>query len=180
MQRAMIFIDGSNFYHSLKKSFGTASIDVEKFCRKIERERSIEGIFYYTAPVNQREYPERFKAQQLFLLKLMTIPNLILFLGRLENRSNGKLIEKAVDVKLAVDLIMNAIDDNYDAALLVSNDADFSPAIEEVQKLGKKVIHVAFPKMQSFHLDNVCDATITINSIDDVILPANDEHKSNA
>ena len=48
-------------------------------------------------------------------------------------------IEKAVDVFLAVDLVTLAIDDTYDAAYLLSADGDFTPAVEAVRKLDKKV-----------------------------------------
>ena len=50
--------------------------------------------------------------------------------------------EKAVDVKLAVDLIeLRAI---YDVALIVSGDQDYVPAVQNVKDHGKTVINVAF------------------------------------
>jgi uncharacterized LabA/DUF88 family protein len=50
--------------------------------------------------------------------------------------------EKAVDVKLATDLIM--LRDIYDVAIIVSGDQDYVPAVEEVKDLGKTVINVSF------------------------------------
>ncbi|MGA7579058.1 MAG: NYN domain-containing protein [Desulfobaccales bacterium] len=50
--------------------------------------------------------------------------------------------EKAVDVKLAVDLI--ALHNIYDMAVIVSGDQDYVPAVQIVKDLGKKVINVAF------------------------------------
>ena len=32
LKRVMVFIDGSNFYYALKRSFSTTKIDFEKFC----------------------------------------------------------------------------------------------------------------------------------------------------
>ena len=58
-----------------------------------------------------------------------------LFEGRLRN-------EKAVDVKLATDLIM--LRDIYDVALILSGDQDYVPAVEVVKDSGKRVINVAF------------------------------------
>jgi len=49
--------------------------------------------------------------------------------------------EKAVDVKLAVDMVEQA--DRYDAAYLLSADGDFTPAVEAVRAKGKKVFAVA-------------------------------------
>lgn len=51
-------------------------------------------------------------------------------------------VEKAVDVKLATDLIM--LRDIYDVALIFSGDQDYVPAVEVVKDSGKRVINVAF------------------------------------
>ena len=50
--------------------------------------------------------------------------------------------EKAVDVKLATDLIM--LRDIYDVALILSGDQDYVPAVEVVKDSGKRVINAAF------------------------------------
>ena len=50
--------------------------------------------------------------------------------------------EKAVDVKLAVDLIM--LRNIYDVAVIVSGDQDYVPAVQVVKDFGKTVINVAF------------------------------------
>lgn len=48
--------------------------------------------------------------------------------------------EKGIDVKLAVDLIVGAIDNKYDIAIIVSSDADLTPALDWVRKRTKKKI----------------------------------------
>jgi len=50
--------------------------------------------------------------------------------------------EKAVDVKLATDLIV--LREIYDIALIVSGDQDYVPAVQVVKDAGKKVVNVAF------------------------------------
>ena len=50
--------------------------------------------------------------------------------------------EKAVDVKLATDLLM--LRDIYDCAVIVSGDQDYVPAVQVVKDSGKKVVNVAF------------------------------------
>ena len=47
--------------------------------------------------------------------------------------------EKAVDVALAVDMVMMAQRDEYDSAYILSADGDFTPAAKAVRDLGKKV-----------------------------------------
>lgn len=55
-----------------------------------------------------------------------------------------KYREKGIDVKLATDLIVGAVDDQYDVALIVSSDTDLIPAIDWVRNRGKKVEYVGF------------------------------------
>ncbi|MBS3734224.1 MAG: NYN domain-containing protein [Phycisphaerae bacterium] len=55
-------------------------------------------------------------------------------------RSFGR--EKAVDVKLATDLLM--LRDIYDVAVIVSGDQDYVPAVQVAKDCGKQVVNVAF------------------------------------
>lgn len=56
-----------------------------------------------------------------------------------------RLREKGIDVKLATDLIVGAIDNKYDVAIVVSSDADIIPAIDWVRnRTGKKVEYIGF------------------------------------
>ncbi len=50
--------------------------------------------------------------------------------------------EKAVDVKLATDII--TLRDIYDIAAIVSGDQDYVPAVEVIKDSGKRVVNVAF------------------------------------
>lgn len=53
--------------------------------------------------------------------------------------------EKGIDVKLATDLIVGAIDGKYDEAVIVSSDSDLIPAIDWVRHRGrKKIEYVGF------------------------------------
>lgn len=50
--------------------------------------------------------------------------------------------EKAVDVKLATDMIV--LRDIYDVALIVSGDQDYVPAVQVIKDSGRRVINVSF------------------------------------
>lgn len=53
--------------------------------------------------------------------------------------------EKGIDVMLAMDLIIGAVEDTYDTAIIVSSDADLLPAIEWVRtKKRRRVEYVGF------------------------------------
>ncbi len=161
-QRVMVFIDGSNFYHSLKSNFESAKLDIGKFCGWAAAGGNLVKIFYYNAPLFQKEDPKAYKKQQVFFESLRKIKRLELFLGRLEKRPDNQKAEKGVDVKLAADLVTNAFYGKYDTAIIATNDADFVPAIKAVQERGKEVYNVSFPKSKSYHLNRVCDKTLTV------------------
>ena len=53
--------------------------------------------------------------------------------------------EKGIDVKLATDLIIGAMDDKYDNAILISSDTDLVPAVDLVRyRFKKKVEYIGF------------------------------------
>jgi uncharacterized LabA/DUF88 family protein len=58
-----------------------------------------------------------------------------------------RTVEKGVDASLITDLLSMAFDDNFDVAVLVTEDADFAPAVKYIQKkTGKKVIQAYFKR----------------------------------
>ena len=53
------------------------------------------------------------------------------------------MVEKAVDVALAVDMVRMADRNEYDVAYLLAADGDYTPAVEAVMGGGKKVFAAA-------------------------------------
>ena len=107
MERFAIFIDGSNFYYWLKATFGKANIDFEKFAQNLCAGRGLVRTYYYNVPVNREDGEDRYRDQQRFITKLHGVPYLHVTLGRLVKRPGG-MVEKGVDVKLAVDMLVMA------------------------------------------------------------------------
>ena len=104
----MIFIDGSNMYHSLKAYFKRTDIDLGCFCGKLTGERRLVRIYYYNASVGQTEEPERYLDQQKFFASVAAIPYTELRLGRLVYTNawpSAPPYEKGVDVQLATDML---------------------------------------------------------------------------
>jgi uncharacterized LabA/DUF88 family protein len=77
-------------------------------------------------------------------------------------RSVILLKEKAADVMLAVQMASLAINDKYDCAYLLSADGDFTPVVELVRELGKKVYAVSVEPMFSSALKRACDSFIPL------------------
>jgi len=168
MKRVAIYIDGSNFYFSVKKKFD-CKIDIEKFCKKLVDGDNLVKINYYIAPIEQQINPKMYAEQQSFFFKLEKISKLKIIFGRLEKRKqDGKeyYVEKATDVNLALDLVLDAQANEYDKAFLISNDGDFSGAVKAVnERFSKKATYVAIGnnKMISYHLKKVATKTLRIN-----------------
>ena len=141
-ERVMIFIDGSNMYHSLKAYFHRTDIDLGKFCEKLVNKRKLVRIYYYNAEVGQAQEPERYKDQRAFFDSVEAIPYTELRLGRLVYTSawpSSPPYEKGVDVMLATDMLTHCFKNNYDTGILVAGDADFVGALQAVKDNGKHV-----------------------------------------
>ncbi|MEK6928572.1 MAG: NYN domain-containing protein [Nanoarchaeota archaeon] len=165
-EKIVIYIDGSNFYFSIKDTFN-CRIDLEKFCKKLARDYELVKINYYIAPVDQLENPKAYAQQQSFFEKLRKINKLNLILGRLEKRKkDGKIyhVEKATDVNLALDLTLDAQKGEYDKAFIISNDGDFSGAVSAAIGFRRKVVYVVIctNKSISYHLKKVASSTFRI------------------
>jgi uncharacterized LabA/DUF88 family protein len=166
-KRVAVYIDGSNFYFSAKKSFN-CHIDIEKFCKKLVENNSLVKINYYIAPVGESN-PEMYVEQQKFFEKLRKIQHLKIIFGRLEKRKRqGEVyyVEKATDVNLALDIVLDAQANVYDAAFLVSNDGDFSGAVKaSIERFEKEIVYVAVGGRNSisYHLKKVASKTLRVN-----------------
>ena len=156
----MIFIDGSNMYHSLKNYFRRTDLDVGRFSNRLLEKRRLVRVYYYNAKVGQKEEPERYKDQQKFFDGIATIPYTELRLGRLvyNNWPNSPPYEKGVDIQLATDMITHSFKDNYDVAILVAGDTDYVGALQAVKDNGKNVEVALFGRERtSMQLRNVAD-----------------------
>ncbi len=164
--RVMIYIDGSNAYHSLKSIFGYTNLDFEAFCKKLAGRRQLVRVYYYNAPVDHTKEPERYKDQQTFFNRMRRIPYLEVRLGRLVYRNwpAERSYEKGIDVKMATDMIVQAFNNLYDVAVLVSGDNDFADALQAVKDTGRHVEVALFgDTWSSQHLRDVADKAVRIN-----------------
>lgn len=117
---------------------------------------------YYVAALkrqNNNEKSEKMYAdQQKFLGKLQQ-QNIPVVFGQIIGYPDKTFHEKGVDVRLAVEMIRFAREDQYDIGYLLSSDTDLVPAVEEVHSFGKQIQYVGTAKGQSFGLTKVCDDT---------------------
>ena len=170
-ERVAIFIDGSNFYHSVRNTtdLKNKKIDFAKLVNALKGDRLLIKTNYYNAPLDRGHNEKTYWAQQRFFSKLKQIPdfNVILCNLRKIRKSDGtfEFAVKGDDIYLATDMISLAYEDVYDSAILVSGDGDFVPAIKKVQKLGKTVENAYFSATRSDYLRKVCDNSILLDKI---------------
>lgn len=165
--RVMVFIDGSNLYHSLKNVTGRTDIDIGKFVQKLVGRRKLVRIYYYNAKVGLKEEPERYRHQQQFFASVAAVPYSELRLGRLVYNNWPSLppFEKGIDVQLATDMLTHGFRNNYDTAILVAGDNDFVGALQAVKDLGKHVEVALFGREgSSRQLREVADRIVGLNS----------------
>lgn len=181
MERAVVFVDGNNWYHALKEAGLTRLgwLNYAKVSAKLIGAREWTGTRYYIGQVQQRGNADLYADQRRYMAWLQsrdTCGRITVHYGRLEERReiNGLarelrkylgglsvqidlgvyrtlvgmakshetttfMVEKAVDVMLAVDLVRMAVQDEFDAAYILSADGDFTPAAKAAKEVGKKV-----------------------------------------
>ena len=164
MERIMVFIDGSNLYHLLKGIYGTSKnlseFDFSKFVNLLCKDRKLIRTYYYNGILNQQRDPEQYRKQQRFFGKLRAIQDFEVITCRMQKDvvdGETRYSVKEDDISIAVDMVKLAFNNAYDAAILVSIDGDFVPAVRVVKETGKKVESVGFVKRFSWHLKQTCD-----------------------
>ena len=161
-QRIIMFIDGSNLYHALEENCGRMDLDFTSFINKVCRERQLFRTYYYNILQDSERRGTAYQEQQRFLATLYTTPLLEVRLGSSKQRGE-MLVEKGVDVMLAVDILQYAWQNLYDTAILVSGDGDFSYALQTVKNWGKHVEVVAFPGNLSYELAQTADTRLILD-----------------
>ena len=150
-----IYLDGFNFYYGVLKGTPYRWLNVAALCQILLPGDQINRIKYFTALVGPRPGdPFKRERPETYFRALRTIPNLTIILGRFlthevtmplspEGFGYAKVLkteEKGSDVDLATHLLMDGFRDDYELAVVVSNDSDLLLPVQVVtQELGKRV-----------------------------------------
>lgn len=169
IKRAIILIDGSNFYFKLRGLGldGLLNFDFSRFSKKLFLNLSLVQAIYYIGGIktdgSKRAY--QMFVNQRRLLSHLKACGFDYYLGYLL-KSGDHYKEKGVDVKIATDLLLGACKNQYDLAFVVSSDSDLIPAIQGAQALRKTIIYVGFKHHPSHALIQACSHTILLNKKD--------------
>ncbi len=172
-ERIIILIDGSNFYYSTARK--GKKVNFEKLIKELLGNRELVGVYYYVAPLDIKADENKYWKHQRFLKMLSEIPKfkvVLCTLKKLKAKNRGYIyIVKGDDVKLSNNLLMGAVKDLYDTAIVISGDEDFVDSIKIVrEEYKKKVGNAYFVKSSSYNLRRACDFTIKLDKIIDKII----------
>lgn len=154
-ERVTVYIDGFNLYFGMMEA-GLEScrwLDLSTLVtRLLKPNQTLSGINYFTSRVSNN--PDKQKRQTVYIEALET-KNISIIYGHyqrnhIECKSCGHIWpiydEKMTDVNIASRMLIDAFQDNYDMALLISGDSDLVPPIRAIhQHFTKKRVFVAFP-----------------------------------
>ena len=146
--KVCIFIDGQNFYRSLQRFDEGLRVDYDRLAAWITQaiggaSTHFGGAYYYVgisadAPPQVEGFLKGLELRQGYYVRREP-----------RKRRTGRCpacgieydytTEKRVDSRMVAELIHFAANGTYDAAVLVSGDDDFVPAVEAVNALGKQV-----------------------------------------
>lgn len=138
-ERIAIFIDGSNLYNGMRDNLASTRVNLNELIRQLKGNRQLVRAYYYNAPLTDDYETELREGQHRFFESLRRIPYVTVRLGRLHRRHDGSLVEKGIDVAIAVECLSLAYTDAYDAALIVSGDGDYVELVEAIKRRGKHV-----------------------------------------
>ena len=161
--RTAVYIDGFNLYYGALKGTPYKWLDLKQLCRGIlDPRHTIESIVYCTARARPSPADPDIATRQKIYLKALAahIPEFKPIFGHfLETRllckpvdpRHGRLVEvlrmeeKGSDVNLAVHLVNDARKNEFDCAVVVSNDSDLAEAMRIVKDECGKVVGLFTP-----------------------------------
>jgi uncharacterized LabA/DUF88 family protein len=159
-ERAIVFIDGNNLYHSLKEKGWKTWTDIGLLASRLVGNRTLEHIYYYNAPPpGDKPHTERTNA---YFSRVKKTPNLTFRFSWLQATQKAdeygvyqSYQEKGCDTAITADVVFLAANDEYDVAIIVASDGDYAPAAKTVTSLGKSVELVYFPGRKPFVMESL-------------------------
>ena len=177
MNRVIAYIDGFNLY------FGIRSKGWKRYYWLNPRALALNLLKpgqrlvftkYFTARITSpSNRPDKQKRQTAFLEAIGTLPDTGIFYGHYLPKKHTCLRcgstwnaheEKMTDVNIAVEMLNNAFDDEFDTALVLSADSDLTPPVAAVRQRfpAKRVVIACPPDRQSKRLEGAANAYLRI------------------
>ena len=145
--RVAAFFDGQNLYRSVKAAFGYTypNYDPAKLAGLVcdKNNWRLDSVHFYTGLPrhNDDSFWNNFWNKKLAHLKRQNVIIYKRYLAKREaNTPSGPvpyLVEKGIDVRIAIDIIRMALKGEYDVALIFSQDQDLSEVADEIRSISR-------------------------------------------
>lgn len=157
--RTRVYVDGYNLYYACLKGSPYKWLNIHALCTALLPRNRIDKVRYFSAQVSARPHdPSQPQRQQTYFRALETVSEISIHLGHFLTHEVTmpdaaawhagryravrviKTEEKGSDVNLATHLLVDAFDNRFDVAVIISNDSDLKEPIAQVrQRFGKKI-----------------------------------------
>jgi uncharacterized LabA/DUF88 family protein len=165
-ERVIIYIDGFNLYYGLRDNSWRKYywLNLYKLGESLcSPNQKLQEVKYFTSKISKPRNKRR--RQEKYLSALGTLTNLSIHYGRYQSfrqqcSNCGRVYydtnEKRTDVNIATHMLVDAFQDSFDTAILISADSDLTLPLKEITRLfPNKYVKVAFPPSRSsFDLQN--------------------------
>lgn len=156
-----VYVDAFNLYYGSLRGTSYKWLDLAKLCAILLPRDTIHRIKYFTALVEPRpKDPGQRGRQQFYLRALRTLPNLTIYYGHFLSHavtmplamnpsqfvSVIKTEEKGSDVNIATELLVDAFHNDFEAAVVISNDSDLLGPIKVVHRDFQKTVGILNPQ----------------------------------
>ncbi len=181
-RRVIFYIDGFNCYFGLKDSNwkGYYWLDYPKLTKRLAQKLDNSELIatkYFTSRIKSPE--DKRIRQKEYLEVLQMRGNIQTYFGDYKEgqytcsnpncaRPNFIQNEKQTDVNIAVQMMVDAYEDSFDVAVLISGDSDLVPPIKEIKRLfpNKQIMACFPPKRYSKEIRNVSNGELHIKEAD--------------
>ena len=162
MQRAMIFIDGTNLFYRLEAEKLMVPSILALFTQFscVAEMREIVRVYLYSVQERVDLALRQHGAECLQGIRVV--------LGDGIKKPDGNIAEKGVDALLVADLVYHAASRNCDVAIVISTDTDFTFAIKRVEDFGCRTAVGGICSEIPERLKRSSDRTFTITA-DDIL-----------
>jgi len=153
IKRAVVFVDGQNLFYGAKEAFGYhfPNYDIQKLAQEVCKSQNwnLAQIRFYTGVPDPADDPEK-SAFWGNKLAAMGRQNIVVFSRALRYRNKTVQLpgggshtflhgeEKGIDVRIALDVIGMAVRNEYDVAVVFSQDQDLSEVADEIRVLARQ------------------------------------------
>ncbi|WP_265304169.1 NYN domain-containing protein [Verminephrobacter eiseniae] len=173
MTRVVAYVDGFNLYFGLKAKGWKKHywLDLNGLATSLLKPgQTLAGVHYFTSRIrpNGRNVAD-VQRQSDYLDALATLPSLTIHYGHYLQKSRRchscgatwmDYEEKMTDVNIAMQLLTDAFDNHFDAALLISADSDLTTPVRQMRARfpAKRVILAQPPGRNSVQLAKAATA----------------------